>query len=209
MRLIDIHTHHGDAADGCCILSCGNAIPDGAAHVSVGLHPWEIDEHWAGYIDAVAVIAGDARVKAIGECGIDIPKGVADIEQQIVVLKRHIEISEAVKKPLILHVVKGQETVMRLRRECRPTQAWIIHGFRGKPEQLRQYIAAGFHISFGTLFNPDALRAVPLERLFIERDTDSLPLVDHYTNVAAILGLGVSELAAAIERNCATCGIGW
>ena len=34
-------------------------------------------------------------------------------------------------------------------------------------------------------------------------------LFDHYTNVAAILGLGVSELVAAIERTCATCGIGW
>lgn len=209
MRLIDIHTHHSDAADDRCILSCGNAIPDGAAHVSVGLHPWYIDEHWAGYMDAVSAMAGDARVKAIGECGIDIPKGAAHVEQQIAVLKRHIEISEAVGKPLVLHVVKGQEVVMRLRKECRPTQAWIIHGFRGKPEQLRQYIAAGFYISFGTLFNPDALRAVPLERLLVERDMDSLPLADHYANVAAILGVGVSELATAIERNCAACGVVW
>jgi TatD DNase family protein len=96
---------------------------------------------------------------------------------------------------------------MRLHKELRPTQAWIVHGFRGKPEQARQYTAEGLYLSYGTKFNRESLLSTPIGRIFIERDEDCTPLALHYNNIATILGISTDELAAAIERNCKSCGI--
>jgi TatD DNase family protein len=96
---------------------------------------------------------------------------------------------------------------MRLHKETRPTQAWIIHGFRGKREQALQYITEGFYLSYGTKFNKEALLCTPIDKLFIERDEDRIPLAQHYNNISDILGVTTEKLAATIEQNCLNCGI--
>ena len=61
---------------------------------------------------------------------------------------------------------------MQLRRELKPGQRWVIHGFRRKPELARQLIDAGFDISIGTKHNIGVPAAVPAGRLFHETDCD-------------------------------------
>ena len=134
-------------------------------------------------------------------------KSGASVETQIETLKAHIRLSEQLKKPLILHIVKGQDIIMRLHKETRPTQAWIIHGFRGKRDQAQQYISEGFYLSYGTKFNKEALLCTPLDRLFLERDEDKISLDIFYNYIAEILDISIQELAATIKRNCNCCGI--
>ena len=207
MRLIDLHTHHRDNDGNLFILSCTDGRNVEEKNISVGLHPWNIDAECEQKMQEIARLALMENVKAIGECGIDTVGGKATIETQTEILKAHIELSEQLQKPLILHIVKGQEIIMRLHKERRPTQAWIVHGFRGKPEQARQYTAEGLFLSYGTKFNRESLLSTPIDRLFIERDEDCAPLALHYNNIATILGISTEELAAAIERNCKSCGI--
>ena len=146
-------------------------------------------------------LATAENVKAIGECGIDKLKSGASVETQIETLKAHIRLSEQLKKPLILHIVKGQDIIMRLHKETRPTQAWIIHGFRGKEALAKEFIQHGFYLSFGACYQEEALRSVPVERLFIETDESELSIEDIYLRVAQSRGMDLKELTESIKKN--------
>ena len=81
-----------------------------------------------------------------------------------------ITLSEELKLPLIIHSVKTSNEIIRLRKSIRPKQPWIIHGFRGKPEQALQYTSNGFYLSFGKLYNAESIKIIPLDKLLFETD---------------------------------------
>ena len=116
--------------------------------------------------------ASDPRVDAIGEAGLDALRG-GDILYQEETFKKQVEISEQLGKPMIIHCVRAFDRLLRLRKELRPSQLWIVHGFRGKPELARQLVDAGCAISLGKKFNPDVRAIVPPQLLFRESDNDS------------------------------------
>jgi TatD DNase family protein len=90
---------------------------------------------------------------------------------------------------------------MSIRKEIAPKQAWIIHGFRGKPQLAEQFIKNGFYISFGEMFNAESLKATPKEKLFIESDESKTGINEIYSRVAETLGCSVEELASTIMQN--------
>ena len=83
------------------------------------------------------VLLANTWVPAVGECGFDALKGPShDLQEQAFV--RQVQLSEQFRKPMILHVVRDFDSVIRLRRTLKPEQPWLIHGFRGGPEQMSQ-----------------------------------------------------------------------
>ncbi len=165
MKVSDIHTHNPEAIDAVINLEPGWKMrPDGL--YSVGWHPWwpNPDMQW------VEQTASDSRVVIIGECGIDKRRGSGSVEEQLALTLRHADLSERLCKPLILHIVGAWNEIMALRRDMKPLQPWIIHGFRGKPQLARQLLEAGFDISLGKQFNPEAETVIPPERLYRETD---------------------------------------
>lgn len=205
--LIDLHTHHTSAAPAIGIKNSGTTPTGNGTPCSVGIHPWHITPAWEEDMLAVRRAAVASNVAAIGECGIDKLNSPATIEQQIEVLAAHARLAEEVQKPLILHCVKGQQEITALHRQTTAKQAWIIHGFRGKPTQALQLLHEGFFLSYGAHFNPDSLIATPADRLFIESDTSDSDIEEIYRRIATYRGLSVDELATAIARNAAACGI--
>lgn len=93
---------------------------------------------------------------------------------QTALLRIHYELSETLRKPLILHIVKSFPEIIALRKQWKPTQPWIIHGFRGKPQLARELLAHGFHLSYGKKYNPASLAITPSSRLL--RETDEMPI---------------------------------
>lgn len=165
----DIHTHRLDAGDDCIInLPLHVTLPD-SGYFSVGIHPWDTENATDADIGEIERLAADPRVVAIGETGIDMLRG-ASVEKQREIFERHIELSERLGKPLILHVVKAFPEIIRLRRLHKPRQRWIVHGFRGKPELARELLHHGFDISIGQVYNPAAAAIIPPECLFHETD---------------------------------------
>lgn len=92
---------------------------------------------------------------------------------QTALLRIHYELSETLRKPLILHIVKSFPEIIALRKQWKPTQPWIIHGFRGKPQLARELLAHGFHLSYGKKYNPASLAITHASRLL--RETDEMP----------------------------------
>lgn len=194
--ILDVHSHReAPYAEGVVSLRVKDTEADaplleGQAY-SAGIHPWDSvdtvmretsEEIWR----RLETIAEDGRVLAIGECGIDIPKG-GPLFRQMQILKRQIDLSERLGKPLILHCVKAADIIMGLKRDLQPRQPWIIHGFRGKPELARQLTDKGIFLSFGEKFNPDTIASMPGNMLLAETDESAM-------NIEEIIG-GLSGAA--------------
>ena len=201
MTLTDIHTHNNHADNSSAILNCNGYIGDRC--ISLGIHPWDTDDSWREKFGTIATAAGRENVVAIGECGIDRLKAQTNIQTQIEVLRSHAILAEECRKPLILHCVKGVDEILALRKELKPQQAWIIHGFRGKPQQAEQITAAGIYVSFGEHFNARSVTAVSAERLFVESDESRRPLEEIYRAIAGARGCTVEELARQTAANVA------
>lgn len=197
MEFIDIHTHRKESRN--AILNCQTYTEKSA--ISLGIHPWDICSSWKAQFTAIAAHAAADNVAAIGECGIDKLRSQASIETQKEVLLAHIELSEEFKKPIILHCVKGIDEILALYNITKPAQAWIIHGFRGKPQQAKQVTDAGLYISIGEHFNASSAKEIPANRLFIESDESRTALKEIYKAVAAARGCSPEELAAQVAKN--------
>lgn len=183
--LPDIHTHRPEnTPDALISLLPEEAAIFSAEHpgslFSAGIHPWEPyvsaeeEDRRFATLEAALRLSGAA---AVGETGIDTLRG-PEPAVQTERFRRHIALSEALHLPLIIHMVKAQEQLLALRKELRPTQPWIIHGFRGKAQQARQLAAAGLYLSFGEHFYPEALATVPAPQRLSETDESPLPIAE-------------------------------
>ena len=169
-KVSDIHSHDPLAPDSAVInLDRYAAMRPDHRLYSVGWHPWWPDPD----MDWVERTAADPRIVIIGECGLDRRRGALALGEQIELTRAHALLAERLEKPLLLHVVGAWSEIIALRRQIKPQQPWIIHGFRGKPQLARQLLDAGFDISLGVRFNPEAEAIIPPERL--HRETDSQP----------------------------------
>ena len=185
MFYIDFHTHKVPASKDVI------AIVEGRE--TWGIHPWKAEEEF--------VVPDLSGKLAIGECGLDGLRGPA-MEVQEEVFVRQIRLSEELGKPLIIQCVKALDRLLRLRKELNPKQSWMFHGFRGKPQQLRSLLDAGFFISFGFQHNEESLRICPIDRLLLETDDDEVhPIDEIYNNVARERGLEVTNLAETMAEN--------
>ena len=199
MILFDIHTHN-NGTDGEHSIYNSKEYIEGRK-ISIGIHPWDINDRWEERFAKIKKESRNGNVRAIGECGIDRLHSPATIEIQKKVFKAHALLAEEVRKPLIIHCVKGFDEIMAIRKEIAPEQAWIIHGFRGKPQQAEQFIKNGLYLSFGKMFNAESLKATPAERLFIESDESKSGIDGIYLRIAGTLGCSVEELASTTMRN--------
>lgn len=199
MKFIDIHTHNKSKETAYTIFNCNGEPIDGC--VSVGIHPWNVDESWKERFQTIKELAKAPNVIAIGECGIDRVHPGAAPELQTEVFRAHIALSEELGKPLIIHCVKAYDNIIALHKGHKPTQAWIIHGFRGKPQQAEQLTRAGLYLSFGEHFNVESAKVIPADKLFIESDESSLPINGIYNSIAEARSISLEELIQQIETN--------
>ena len=206
----DIHTHRpAPAAGGGFRLinaSPADFAPQAGCLYSVGLHPWTLTadgpgpDEWARLAEAVRL----PQVLAVGEAGLD-KLAEAPLEVQEAVLARQARLAEETGKPLVVHLVRAADELLRLRKRLRPRMPWVIHGFRGKEQLAAEWVRHGLYLSFGAQFRAEALRAVPLDRLFLETDESSAPIGTLYERAAALLGSPVQSLRQALAENAAKC----
>ncbi len=168
----DVHSHNLSAATGgdTVVSISPDMAMEPAGVYSVGIHPWDTTEPITlEALKKLVAAARDPRTVAIGECGIDRLRG-GDIELQQRLFEFHAGLAERVGKPLIIHNVRADDLLAASMRRISPSQEWIIHGFRGKPERLKALLKTGFSISLGPGAPEDIVALIPPERLYRETD---------------------------------------
>jgi len=165
---------------------------------AVGIHPHDAAKAGAADWAAVARLARDPRVAAIGETGLDYDRVFSPIPDQLDSLRRHLALALDLGKPAILHVrspAGGQEAqdaiVAELRAAGFGTQAAVVafgdhpaavvHSFSGSVEYARRILDLGLAVSISGLAfrageeaTADVAALVPLERLLVETDSPFL-----------------------------------
>lgn len=210
MEIYDVHTHQifledNDDPYHSCILDVYPLEFEVAKEsyrrhsFSCGIHPWYSEES-ENQMNYLTEIASNPRIIAIGETGLDKLKGPS-YDIQIPVFKKHIELSERLKKPVIIHCVKAWEELIQVRRETNPTQPWIIHGYRGKPELTKRLISEGFMFSVGDTINVESMLLIPIHLLFCETDEDDMNIREVYAQAAHALNMELEEFADKIAQN--------
>ena len=190
MKIKDIHTHVLPQEPGTALVCIGcGPMPKAQGHLfSAGLHPWDVTGHDQETYDNLEKLLSLPNVLAVGECGFDTLRGPShELQEQAFV--RHYELSEQFKKPMILHVVRDFDTVIRLHKQLHPTMPWLIHGFRGAPQQMHQLHSQNLLLSLGPNCNPQSLHQLPPDKLFLE--TDGNADINEVIKIAA-LSKGVS-----------------
>lgn len=203
MDFFNIHTHTSRHPESEILSTDIRSFPPAneGIFLSVGIHPWFIDEdNTENQLQALQKVVEKKRIIAIGESGLDKLQGPS-LDIQTDIFKKIIPLSEAMGLPMIIHCVKASNELVQLKKQAKPNQPWIIHGFRGKEVLAKEFIQHGFYLSFGANYQEDALKSVPNEKLFIETDESDMPIEDIYLQITQTKGIRLEELTECIKKN--------
>ncbi len=200
---------------------------------SVGCHPTEA----AGFDDAmaeeIARLATHAKVRAIGETGIDYYRDTATPAEQRRAFEAQIEIARERELPLVIHCrdpeggTAASDETFELLDERAGGLSVILHCFSA-PWRAADAAARGWYCSFAghvTYPKSEALReaaaTLPDELVLVETDAPYLApqtirgkpnepahVVDTARLVAELRGVAYEELERAVETN-ARAVFGW
>ena len=208
---VDIHTHFARANDNLIQirnLDLNQTCPE-QGYYSNGIHPWALDKADFQIDEALNRLKENLqqpKVVALGEAGLD-KMHKASFERQIELFERQIELSEALQKPMILHDVKSHNEILALRKKHKAKQPWILHGFSGTEQDVKQLIGQGFYLSVGeSLLYPErkinkSFKFIDLNFLFLETDMAEIGVETIYEAAANTLETDLSALKTRIFSN--------
>ncbi|MBE2894496.1 YchF/TatD family DNA exonuclease [Spirabiliibacterium falconis] len=189
--------------------------------LSCGVHPLNIEEEPFDH-DRLVQLASNAKVVAIGECGLDYHYSIENKSEQQRIFSAQVAVANALSKPLIVHTREAREDTIAILKEGQAQKCGgVLHCFTENQWMADQALALGFYISVSgiiTFRNAQAIRdvieTVPLERLLVETDSPYLAPVPYrgkqnqpaYTRevcdyVATLKGISVEEFAEITTAN--------
>lgn len=204
MEFFDFHHHKINIPTGIYNVNFKAILPENL--YSIGIHPKDINpEHFEDQLQWVKNSITE-NCFAIGECGLDRLISTEQTIQEEVFLKQ-IEISNELKKPLIIHCVRKFYEVISFRKKAE--QPMIIHGFHKKQKIAEDLLDNNFYLSFGKavlddLSLQDTVKKVPLDRLFLETDDADFSISTLYQKVSEIKNISIEQLNRQIVENLET-----
>ena len=152
---------------------------------ALGIHPLFVDrardEDLALLRATVADAVADPAFVGIGEIGLDHFVPGLDRARQERFLVEQLRIACDFGLPVILHVRRAQDAVLKQLRRLRPAGG-IAHAFNGSAQQADAFVGLGFALGFGGAMTFErALRirslatTLPIEACVLETDAPDIP----------------------------------
>jgi TatD DNase family protein len=152
-------------------------------YTTVGIHPHEAKGAGDRHFEMLRRAAGEPKVLAIGEIGLDYfyDHSPRDIQKQVLI--EQLQIARETKLPVIIHCRDAWADLTEIiaRHWAGSGQGGILHCFTGNREDAFRFLDWGFMISFAgnvTFKKAEDLREVarevPLDRLLTETDSPYL-----------------------------------
>ncbi len=166
------------------------AIADANADIwcSVGVHPHYAKDFWTLEAETLVREAGDPKVCAIGETGLDQHYGYSDIVLQERSFVEHIHAARETGLPLVVHTREADDlTGDILEREYKRGQfAILMHCYTGGERLAKRALDLGARFSVSGILSfksakdvREVMGAVPLERIILETDCPYLAPMPH------------------------------
>ena len=173
-------------------------------------------------------LAKSKKVVAIGEIGLDYyykPKSATKLAEfkakQKQVFMQQLDFAKELDLPIIIHCRMAHQDLLEILKSYilnHKSVRGVVHCFTGNLEEMRQYVALGFHIGLnGIMFKlnlDEVVKTVPMENMLLETDCPYLtpsmaesqrnePLFMSYTiqKIAELKGVSVEEVVEATTQN--------
>jgi TatD DNase family protein len=186
----------------------------------IGIHPWYADE----YNDEIGCLfknlANNPNVVAVSEIGLDFvgrmtkewvrEERFIDKETQRDTLRSQIDLAKELDLPVIVHDrAQGQEVLDILEATGAMNLGAAIHGFNKDIEYVNRASKLGVYISIGlrpiqnlTPEFQEAIKAIPLDRLLTETDSDKPEgVIQVCDGVARVKGLTREVIGSKATAN--------
>lgn len=170
------------------VLDCGSSIE--ALRISfklaqeidffysaVGIHPEYSDKFDDNIENELKELAGNAKVRAIGEIGLDYhyeenpPRKI-----QLDTFDRQMALAEELKLPVVIHDREAHEDTLNMIKKY-PHVKGVIHCFSGSAEFAKECLKLGYYIGFTGVITfknarkiVEAAKEVPIDRILVETD---------------------------------------
>lgn len=196
------------------IISLDISLPDEQFHIlnninknsqyTIGIHPWNC------HIEKIErlfsfIIEQEHSIIGIGECGLD-RYAKAEMSAQETIFIKHAELSETLKKPLIIHCVKAFNELLRIHKDFSPKMPWIVHGFNRNPEIAELLLNRNMILSIGAVLLDnrqsiiDIMNMIPDKQLVLETDMSAVSIVEIYKAASIAKHITLQDITFSIEQ---------
>lgn len=169
-------------------------------YAAVGVHPHDAKTMDEDVLRRIKELAGEEKVQAIGEIGLDFYYNKSEAEDQRYWFRRQIQLANELKMPIVIHSREADQETMDILKEegafSDERASWfpkrpgptgekdcrvLLHCFSGSRELAEQYVKLGATISIAgpvTYKNnrktTEVVGAIPIEYLLVETDSPYL-----------------------------------
>jgi TatD DNase family protein len=180
-----------DAASGQAGIELAARYP--GVYAAVGIHPNDSKDFQPEHLAQIEAQAGQPKVVAIGEIGLDYHWEFSPKADQFRALAAQLALAARLELPVILHNRESSDDLIAVLRDWTPTlpaslrdRPGVLHSFSAPPHIADEALRLGFYLGFTgpiTYKNAEELRAiaarVPADRLLIETDGPYLTPQQH------------------------------
>lgn len=190
MKIIDAHSHidyisHRVQPDVVGTVCCTTNEDQWAVLINMmqqddkiygafGIHPWFIENIDDDFDLRLKSLLKTNRLYMVGEIGLD--KYKPDMERQIIVFKKQMDIAVALKRNVFIHCVGAWDKMLHVLKQYKKSEMpkIIVHDFNGSDE-IMDYLCDNYNVlfSFGKIDKSHEISRIGrLDNKFILVETD-------------------------------------
>lgn len=180
-------------------------------HAVYGLHPCFMGDHTQDDLNRLQGLLQAGGACAVGEIGLDLFIPDTDLERQLYFLKAQLEFAKSFDLPVILHVRKAHDQMLKLLRRFSLPKAGVIHAFSGSEQQAKQYIGLGFKLGIGGTVTYERARrlrriveSTALQDMVLETDAPDMPLAAYRGEINQPCRIAEVAKVIAFLKGCST-----
>jgi len=187
----------------------------------LGLHPTEFKDNWREELEMLDKYT-DRRIVAIGEVGLDLHWRSDNLDAQIEVFRRQLELALRLSLPVIIHNREATGHIFRVLDDFRGRGLrGVFHAYSGSAETFREMerygdwlVGIGGGLTFRKASVAETVKSIPLERIVLETDSPYLTPAPYrgtrnesaYIPIIAeklseLKGVPIEEIAAVTTAN--------
>jgi TatD DNase family protein len=212
--IITVGCDVGSSEDGIRLASAEERV-----YATVGVHPHDARTLDDFEFEKLEHLAGQAKVVAIGEIGLDFYRNLSPRRTQERVFRRQIDLAKQKDLPIVIHDRDAHRRTMEILKSEKASRG-VLHCFSGDINVARQGLELGLYISFagpityGGKQAVSMIRRIPEDRILVETDCPYLTPVPHrgkrnepayvrfvVERIAEILGRTPEEIDRITEAN--------
>ena len=189
-------------------------------YAAVGVHPEEFETWTDDTVDRLRELAGNPKVVAIGEIGLDYYWDKSHTELQKQMFRTQIELALELNLPIIVHDREAHGDCFSIVCDY-PALRGVFHCYSGSAEMAKELLKRGWYLGFdgpitykNNVKAMEVLAVTPLDRIVLETDSPYLSPVPNRGKrndsrnlpyIAAVVarekGISVEDAAAITFEN--------